>query len=218
MKVLQAAAIEPIRLAAAVLLYMVVSPHLKDLVPGVPIVGETVAALLCACAVLALSWVILPLGRVVTEVERYANGRPYAGPDIDVTCRSHTPAVEQYGLRVRYEHLGLIARWVGARLARRGVELAFTINTDLLVLHSESFGADEERLDDGIVVALRDRPSATTWQFVTVSLDSREVPVHVDIDVATKLLYPNGRPWYSMFVWSASPVKRIKLMQGGNVS
>lgn len=215
MKIWLSAVVESLRLAVAVLLYTVIEPTLKDIVPSAPIVGESVAAILCASAVLIAGWIVMPFGRVMVVIERFANNVPYPGPQIELTCKSYVPAVAHYGLRVHYDSYGLVGQGLGHLLARRGVELAFTINSNLLILHSESAGADEERLDDGVVIALSEKPSRTTWQYVTVSVDSKEVPGSVDLDVGAKLLYPAGKPWYSFLVWPASRVKTIKLMHTG---
>jgi hypothetical protein len=211
-RVFAATAIEIVRLAVAVLLYTVWEPALVKLVPEVPIIGESIAALLAAGVVLLASWIFVPVGRVVVDVERYANSVPYPGPTLDLPCTSHTKLVATYGLKVRYERFGLIAEWAANGLAKRGVQVAFLINSRQLILHSEDVAADEEQLDRGVVVTLNDSPTDTTWEYVTVTVDSAEVPQHLDVDVKTRLLYPAGKPWYVFTMWSTSNIKKIVLM------
>ncbi|WP_236966931.1 hypothetical protein [Microbacterium aurantiacum] len=213
MRVWVTAVIETVRLAAAVLTFMWLEPKLEEYFEKVPVLGWLVAALLSASAVLVVSWVLLPLGRVVVAVERYENNIPYAGPSLDLVCDAHTTAVERYWLHVRHEGYGLVSRLVIMGIAKRGLEVSFEVRTPQLGLYSEDINADDTRLDHGVVLSLDNSASRTSWSQVLVSVSSRDVPSSREVDVKTRLHYPNKRPWYFFMAWSHCDVKHIVLMK-----
>jgi len=212
-KVWIAAIVETLRLAGAVLLYMVISPGLEKIVPTVPIIGQSLAAILAATGVLFLSWLLLPFSRVHADLVRYDNGVPFSGPELDVECRSHTPAAVTYGVRITHESWGWLSRKVAERICERGIEVTFRVRSNRLTLHSEDLGADDNRFDDGVVIGIERSPSRTSWQYVVVSVDSADMPNSLAVDVDTEILHLDGGKKYDWLMWSTSNIKRAVLMQ-----
>lgn len=213
MKAWQAAILETLRLAGAVLLFTVISPALDKLVPSLPIIGQSVAAILSATGVLFLSWLLLPFSRVHVDIVRYDSGVAFAGPDLDVECLSGTPAAKTYGVRVSHESWGLLSRKIAERICTRGIEVVLRIRTDRLTLHSEDLNCDEDRLDDGVVIALEEKPARNSWGYVVVSADSGDMPSSLSVDIDTEILHVQGGKWYDRLMWSTSNVKKAVLMQ-----
>lgn len=203
--------VETVKLAAAILLYSWWSPGWQPLVKDLPIVGASIAGILSATVVILLTHIIWPLARVRVVVQRPQNDAPYRGPSIDLECASHTRYAAGYKLRIHSQSFGVVGGLLLKAAAKHGLELAFRVKKDLLVVHVESGNADEERIDDGVVVTLDESVSTRAWEYVVVSVDSKEVPSHLEIDVKTELIFPNGKPWWAFGLWASSNVKQIVL-------
>lgn len=213
MKAWQKSVLEIVQLGGAVLVYVALPDGLKNIVPSVPIIGDSLTALISALLVFVISWLLSPCSKVSVTVQDYATNAAVSGPKIDLTCTSHQIAVEKYALHISHEARGGLAKLIARSASKRGWEVSFELVTDRLTVHSESTNADEERLDNGVVITLPDEPSENTWGYVDISLDSGDVPARLEVDVKTKLTHPNGEKWYDFWIRSTCNVNQIVVKQ-----
>lgn len=205
------AVLSTLQLSAAIGLYLVLDTWLKPLFTSVPELGASVSAVLSALVTLGGTSLVLPVSNISVQWSNVATRAAVAGPKIEVAANEFEVQVARYDIEVRYEHLGMLGRAIVRWATAYGMTLELAIDRQLLVTHVVN-GAGAES-NDGVKIALNGTPSEGTWQWSSLSFDSKALPGQLTADVSVRLHYSASwrLPIFKLLIWPHTSINGIHL-------
>lgn len=209
--------VEVVRLALAVLVYVWIEPTLTKVFHPADFIGMLVAAVISATVLLLLSALLVPSSEARIDVENFTNGSAVAGPVTEIEAPPMTDWVRSWQLNIHLECTSPTGRWIANRLTVDGLTLTVRIPYKQLILHSGDPAADEELLDDGLVISLGKAPLSGSWAVIPISVDTREI-ANGEFGIEAKFEYTGRARWLKkVLLHPVLNVNQIKLVRTSNV-